>query len=247
MTAALAAKLPAEAIRLNENVISISQKGEGIELELGSNTTVLARRVVLAIPPAVATKIRFSPPLPVDKARFMKDTATWCGDWCKVVAVFSKSLWRERGASGAVITPGAIGTWWEGATEEEGKPSLVGLGVGHSVASLATLVDGDPAVRELVLDALTPIFGEAVRDSLIEVHHKSWQGDKETYVAEASGRNYGHPLLAQPLEWGVHFAGTETEQQNGHAEGAIRAGERAAKEIRVGLSLTQNVTAAVTR
>ena len=53
-------------------------------------------------------------------------------------------------------------------------------------------------------------------------------------------RDYGHPLLRQPLEWGVHFAGTETEAQNGHIEGAIVAGERAAKEIATSLNKSIN-------
>jgi monoamine oxidase len=33
------------------------------------------------------------------------------------------------------------------------------------------------------------------------------------------------------VDWGVHFAGTETESQSGHVEGAIMAGERAAREV----------------
>jgi monoamine oxidase len=70
----------------------------------------------------------------------------------------------------------------------------------------------------------------------VEVRHKSWQGDAETYHAAATRRDYGHPLLGQSLDWGVHFAGTETEQQNGHLEGAIRAGERVAQEVRSSLS-----------
>ena len=60
---------------------------------------------------------------------------------------------------------------------------------------------------------------------------KTWMVDDLTYAAEGRHRDYGHALLREPAPWGVHFAGTETEAQNGHVEGAIRAGERAAAEV----------------
>ena len=48
--------------------------------------------------------------------------------------------------------------------------------------------------------------------------------------------NEGAPLLSRPLPWGVHFAGTETSNDNGHVEGAIKAGERAANEVLASLA-----------
>ena len=35
----------------------------------------------------------------------------------------------------------------------------------------------------------------------------------------------------QSQVWGVHFAGTETEAEGGHVEGALKAASRAAKEV----------------
>ena len=55
--------------------------------------------------------------------------------------------------------------------------------------------------------------------------------DETTYAKAGTHRDYGHPLLRQQTEWGVHFAGTETEAQNGHVEGALAAAERAAAEV----------------
>jgi monoamine oxidase len=42
---------------------------------------------------------------------------------------------------------------------------------------------------------------------------------------------YGHRALRRPTAWGVHFAGTETEAGSGHVDGAVAAGERAAREV----------------
>ena len=52
-----------------------------------------------------------------------------------------------------------------------------------------------------------------------------------TYAPAGTHRDYGHRLLRQPTAWGVHFAGTESEAQNGHVEGALAAAERAAREV----------------
>jgi monoamine oxidase len=159
---ALAAKLPADALRLGCTVESVSQTREGVEVKYrtgGATKTVHARRVVVAVPPAVAAhRITFSPALPADKHRVMAATATWCGDWCKVAAIFKRPFWRERGASGAVMTPGPVSTWWEGGGEGEPTFALVGLGVGPSVAALARVENGDSAVEQLVLDALVPVW-----------------------------------------------------------------------------------------
>ena len=39
---------------------------------------------------------RLDPPLPPRKAATMAGAQTWAGDWCKVVATFSRALWRDR-------------------------------------------------------------------------------------------------------------------------------------------------------
>lgn len=64
----------------------------------GTFASMSAKRVVVAVPPAVAAgSIAFTPQLPAAKARMMQSTATWCGDWCKVVATFRTSFWRAKG------------------------------------------------------------------------------------------------------------------------------------------------------
>jgi monoamine oxidase len=91
-------------------------------------------------------------------------------------------------------------------------------------------------LRRIVEGMVTTLFGDAARVALMDVTGKSWAGDNLTFgMAGARGRAYGHPLLRRPLDWGVHFAGTETEQRNGHIEGAVIAGKRAAAEIQSAL------------
>ena len=72
----------------------------------GTLASMSAKRVVVAVPPAVAAdSIAFTPQLPAAKARMMQSTATWCGDWCKVVANFRTSFWRAKGIYTCSTTP----------------------------------------------------------------------------------------------------------------------------------------------
>ena len=264
---ALAAALPEDSLQLGCRVLSVRKSDDGgvqVAFRRAGEEEVQylhARRVVLALPPGVgAASIDFEPPLPAAQRRKMATTATWCGDWCKVVATFRSPFWRARAASGVVAAAGPAQIWWEagGGTElGEQTSALVGLGVGHEACAALTplqMADGtaaadlappqaaasaavgelapiDAALEALVVAALAPAFGPVVKEELLSAAAKTWMVDDLTYAAEGRHRDYGHALLREPAPWGVHFAGTETEAQNGHVEGAIRAGERAAAEV----------------
>ena len=270
LAAAAANSLPAGTIRLEmavtkvEALVAADAAGEqGLvrvtcsnQADNNATTEIIARRVVMALPPGVMSRsISMSPALPAEQQKKQAKTLTWCGDWAKVAAHFTSPFWRAAGHSGVVATSGPIQVWWEGGGGEElGEESyaLVGLGVGEDTRELASFerakaahTEGSAAhdaddeagsndeagLRELVIRALSPAFGDVVAEQLSHVSSKAWIADELTYNGMGTHRDYGHPLLRQPTPWGVHFAGTETEAANGHVEGAIAAGERAAEEV----------------
>ena len=165
----LAGSLPADALRLGCAVTAV-EAIEGADKEEssgaasikvsyrtsdGGSAELLARRVVLALPPGlIASSISLNPPLPPEQRHKQATTATWCGDWAKLSATFRSSFWRKSGASGVVATQGPVQIWWEGGGGEElGEEThaLVGLGVGESTRALARfdpqegLEDGEPS------------------------------------------------------------------------------------------------------
>ena len=90
---------------------------------------------------------------------------------------------------------------------------------------------GSEAAKAMVTKTLGEIFGEEiVAEQIISAVAKSWAVDPLTYVKGATHRDYGHPLLREPFSM-YHFAGSETEAENGHVEGAVAAGERTAEEV----------------
>jgi len=228
LAAAAAAAL--RRVLTGARVSRIARTGDRVEVAYaeggGERRSVLASTVVLALPPAVRERdIVLDPPLARARRRTAAATATWCGDWTKVAAVFSAPFWRERGGSGVVATPSCpIQIWWEG-----GDNALVGLGVGAAAAAVAD--EGDAALRERVLRTLGPCSPGGLAEALVSVRCESWLTDDRTYGgAGATGRAYGHPHLRDP-DGRVFFAGTESEAAHGHVEGALSAGARAAAEV----------------
>ncbi len=241
---ALAATLPPGVLQLNRTVTSLASQDHGGVLithvpsvpDDTDSQVLLAKHVIIAVPPGVGANLKYTPRLPEKKRSLMAATSTWCGDWCKIVAHFSSPFWRETGASGVVQTPGPYSIWWEGGGGEpvgEEAVALVGLGFGKDACKLAAEIEKDDGKAiALVTKTLGEVFGTAlVSENLVSVVSKSWAVDPLTFNPDGTHREYGHPLLRAPLTWGVHFAGTETEAEHGHVEGALAAGERVAKEV----------------
>mgnify|MGYP001426227278 FL=1 len=100
---ALAKALPEGVVRTGRGVARIVRDGSDVTVHLEDDgaTPLLARRVIVAVPPRViAASIAFDPPLPDDRLAYMRATQTWAGDWCKVVATFSIRASRSGAGEG---------------------------------------------------------------------------------------------------------------------------------------------------
>ena len=139
--------------------------------------------------------------------------------------------------SGVVATQELpVSIWWEGGTGVDGEvAAITGLGFGlDACRQVGAMLDNKDELKAFVVRHLglaLPGGPQKVRKELIDVGGKAWALDPLTYNGDAKGREYGHRLLKERTEWGVFFAGSETEPMNGHVEGAIVAGRRAAREV----------------
>jgi monoamine oxidase len=145
---------------------------------------------------------------------------------------------------------------WEAAHVELGEAgyALAGVNFGKGACErLDAFGASDPVTgkspdgtRDAIKAELVKVFGaDVINEHLLEVYHKAWitdeltwdEGDGGALNSGADPRSaYGHELLRKPTEWGVHFAGTETEPRYGHVDGAVAAGERAASEVLAALA-----------
>ncbi len=219
------------SVRLSTPVRAITQRN-GHVLVAGDALTVQARHVVVSTPPALALEIAFDPALPEDRAALYRNAI---GGWAtKTLVVYDEPFWRADGYSGQTAEPGSAAEVTIDAGPASGRPGVIAAFTFGPVSQrLASL---DPGVRrKSVLDALASRLGPRAANpsDFIETSWKTeeWsRGCSMAHFTLGTLTRYGH-LLREPFGR-VHWAGTETATvSHGAIDGAVRSGERAAREI----------------
>jgi monoamine oxidase len=226
----VAKKLGAQVV-LKSPVRRIAQHG-GRVVVTSDRVVVEAREVIVAIPPKLVLGIDFNPGLPGAKRKLLKGTPP--GRLIKWEAVYDTPFWRDDGYSGqAVSEQGPANTTFDN-TPPGGSPGILFGFIGGKQARSYAMLSRE-ARRGVVLDNFVRYFGPEAANpkSSFEL---DWTQEAWTRGCPVghTGRNvlhrYGH-TLRKPVGH-VHWAGTETSDYwNGYMDGAVRSGERAAKEV----------------
>lgn len=206
---------------------------EGSNLRVHSDDEeVVARRVIVAVPPSLASQIDFEPRLPVDRQRLL--AGTQMGATIKVLATYERAFWRDLGMSGEAVSDGAPisvvydNTSWDGAV-----PGLVAFVVGEAARTLTA--SSPKSRRAVILDALARFFGSAARRPVDFVVQdwcaEPWTGGCPVGLPAAGVLSRSTSKLGAPTG-NIHWAGTETAREsNGYLEGALEAAERVVNEV----------------
>nr|MBA3395835.1 FAD-dependent oxidoreductase [Deltaproteobacteria bacterium] len=226
---ALAARLPADTVRLSSPVRAIAQTADSITASV-DGATFTATHVVLALPPALTRSIDIALP---DAARRTID-ASRLGAVVKCFAAYARPFWRDAGLSGEAYRPdGDIrATVALEPPPDRAAPSILLAFVVGPVATAWHTRTGDDR-RATVLAAFTEQFGDAAAEPL-DYTEVDWSTDPWSAGCVAS---LPPGVLSAGATWRephgrIHFAGTESATTwPGYMEGAIEAGERAAAEI----------------
>jgi monoamine oxidase len=222
-----------DAVRLDTPVHSISQREGSVEVR-SPGVVVVARRVIVTIPPALASRILYDPPLPAEKAMLLHQLTA--GTEIKTVLVYDEPFWRADGLCGAsVATDEACEVTLDTSPEKGDTGVLAMYSAGHKAQALART---SPAERRMVvLDIATRRFGSRAA-APVEVMEENWaeqewtRGCSMAHYGTGVLTNYGR-AIRQPVGR-IHFAGTETATvSHGAIDGAVRSGERAATEVLV--------------
>ncbi|WP_303825839.1 flavin monoamine oxidase family protein [Exiguobacterium aurantiacum] len=233
LTTALAATLPAGTIQLESTVTSIQQTENEVSIDLETGRSQTFSHVILAIPPRLVSRISFHPGLSETTKSKLANTPTWMAGQAKVLAVYDRPFWREKGLSGQ-------GMSWAGVLQEIHDASQPGglaalFGFFRLSAAERSVLDRDE-LNHRVIDQLVRLFGEEARQPR-EVYYVDWSSDRHTATVQD-----GEPLtdfpVYQPIalnpvwEGMLSLAGTETDSLfGGHIEGALRAAERAVEQL----------------
>ncbi|MCZ9351168.1 FAD-dependent oxidoreductase [Streptomyces mutabilis] len=229
LAAALAAALPAGALRLDTPVTAIHPAGQGGLDVLTPAGTLHAGYVVLAVPPALALeRIDFDDTLPDDLVRLARATPVWMGAAVKVVAQYPAAFWRQDGLAGAAFSRTGPLQEIHDMSGPDGEPAAL-FGFAHARTVR-------PGFEQAATAQLARLFGPGA-GAPVALHVQDWSTERWTAPSTvqrlADYSLFGHRLYQRPaLDGRLHWATTETATDHaGHIEGALAAGEHAARAI----------------
>jgi monoamine oxidase len=209
----------------------VAQNGDRVRV-VADGMAVEARHVILAVPPVLASRLAYSPALPKGKAALLK--ALVPGALTKAEAVYDRPFWRDAGLSGqGVADAGPAATFFDNSPPDGSLGVLFGFIGGSAHTGWAKLPPDQR--RAQVLENLAVCVGDEAR-SPKDYIEQDWTKERWTrgcpvaHAAPGVLTKYG-PWLRRAVGK-VHFAGTETSDYwLGYMDGAVRSGERAAREV----------------
>ncbi len=220
---------PVRRVEHGADAVAVQADGEGGE---PGGLTVRARRAILAIPPTLAGRIAYDPPLPARRDQLTQRMPQ--GTVVKTMAVYETPFWREQGLSGQAIAEAGPCRVVFDNSPPDGSPGVL---LGFLEGRLARELGARPAAerREAILTGHARLFGEraARPERFLE---RVWAEEEWTrgcygcLMTTGGWTEYGQALRA-PVG-SLHWAGAETATVwNGYMDGAVQSGERAAAEV----------------
>jgi monoamine oxidase len=221
------------AVRLGSPVRAIRQDDRGVEVAHDGGI-VMAGRAIVALPPTLAGRIRYSPALPPLRDQLTQQVPM--GYVTKVQVAYLEPFWRAEGLSGSVFSlDDEVSVIFDNSPPDLRCGVLLGFLEGRHARRAGKL--GPEERKELVLSVLARFFGPRAADP-VEYVERDWAA--EEWSRGCYGGRFGTGVwtgygeaLRKPVGR-IHWAGTETaEVWNGYMDGAVRSGERAAREVLV--------------
>jgi len=219
-----------DAVRLCEPAGRIEHGPAGITVHTNLGRTT-SRKLIIAVPPVMAGRIAFDPPLPAPVSEAL---GAWrSGSVIKVFIRYSEPFWRRRGLSGTVFFLDPHGLYACDASHDENHAALV-VFIGGNLAT-AWAVLGEPGIRQKILAKLHAALGPDAADpldiTLRNWSHDAWSGGAYSdIIIDPNARN-AEAILRQGLS-GIAFASSELSPSfPGYIEGALVAGRAAAARI----------------
>jgi monoamine oxidase len=217
-------------VQLSTPVREISQTAAGVRV-VSDCMSVRATHVVVAIPPTLAARIVYDPPLPTARDSYTQRSPQ--GRLIKVEAIYDQPFWRSAGLTGAVVSDTGPGKICYDVTPAD-----------NALGGLLAFVGGDAArqwgddhakLKAAVVKQFVAFFGPqaatprevAVQDWNDEI----WSRGAPVHLLAPGSLTQDRDAIWAPVGR-VHWAGTETATYwHGYMDGAITSGRRAADEV----------------
>lgn len=235
-----------EHILLSSPVKAIRQSGDGgdgVSVIYGqadsaggqaSDQTLRARAVIVAIPPSLRAKIRFTPELPQKYVAFIRNAPM--GSMSKVLAVYEEAFWRADCLSGSVAGNLKTCEFIADSSPPEGRPGILTSFIAGN-RNLEMQGKSEDEVKALVFEDFALMFGDRARNDCKEFVCKNWNlepwtgGAFTAFTRPGGWTEYADEGWREPIR-NIFWAGTEcSDRWPGYFDGAIRAGKSAALAV----------------
>lgn len=216
---------------LGDPVVSMEQDDTGVTVRT-DRRELRGRYAIVALAPALAGRIRYSPPLPAARDALSQQMPHGAGT--KAVAVFERPWWREQGLSGLAMADRGIVQLVHDASPIDGSRGVLAAFVlGQAAREINPMAAQDR--RRVILAAIARLFG---LNEIVPLQYRDHPWDLDPWSRGAAAGHMGPgtmtgvgAALREPVGR-IHWAGTETATAwSGYMEGAVDAGERVAREV----------------
>jgi monoamine oxidase len=224
-----------DVVRLGVPVTVITQDDEGVKITHDGGI-VEAGRAIVAVPPTLAGRIRYFPPLPPLRDQLTQQVPM--GYVTKVQIAYPEPFWRTDGLSGSVFSQDDdVSMIFDNSPQDLSCGVLLGFLEGAHARRAGKLPPDER--RELILSAFARYFGPRAANPA-EYVERDWAAEEWSRGCYGgrfgTGVWTGYGEALREAVGRVHWAGTETaEVWNGYMDGAVRSGERAALEVSIAL------------
>ncbi|WP_227820311.1 flavin monoamine oxidase family protein [Agromyces aureus] len=196
---------------------------------------VHARRVIVAVPPVLISRISYEPPLPRRQHQLHQHLSM--GFVIKVHAVYETPFWRADGLSGTAFSPYELcHEAYDNTNHEDPRGTLVGFVSDEEADGVFTLSAEER--KERILESLSHYYGEQAKHPVV-YYESDWGSEEWTRGAYAASfdmgglARYGSDLRAPVGP--IHFSCSDMAGKGyQHVDGAIRVGREVAAEILAG-------------
>lgn len=221
-----------ESVITNAPVREIAQGEDAVTVTTRDGREFTAERVIVALPPTLAGRLEYEPPLPGVRDQLTQRLPA--GSVMKLFLVYERPFWRDAGLNGqAASDEGPVKVTFDNTPPGYGRGIMMGFLEGRECREWARRSADER--KRMFIDCLVRYFGpEAARP--IDYLEKDWmaeewsRGGYGAHFTTGTWTSYGQ-ALREPIGR-IHWAGTECSPVwNGYMEGAVRSGEATAAEV----------------
>lgn len=218
-----------DKVRLQCPVRKISNwDGEVVSLHTDQGL-IRARKVIVAIHPALCNQVQFEPALPAARAALQR---AWPAHspGRKAAMVYSRPFWREKGMSGQIMMAEGPLAWAYDNSPPNGE-----IGIINAFLSNANVPSDPERAKRILMEVFAQAWGDEALQP-VAYHDHDWKFSDPWTITCVSAIPPGfwstHGAALHPQCGNLFWSGTETADiWAGYMDGAVRSGHHSALQV----------------